>query len=115
MGLFTWIRSKDLFGQKVELSFNGEGSQHNTYIGGFVSIIVRTFITIFTLSLFIKLLTFSDDTISTIFTQQEQQELESMYLNNSGYIPVYMISNIITSEPIFLNEHTARYMKLAIT
>ena len=68
MGFFTMIRSIDLFGQKVELSFNGEGNQHNTYIGGIVSIFVRTFIGIFTLSLIIKLLTYGDDTISTIIT-----------------------------------------------
>ena len=68
MGLLTMIKSIDLFGQKVELSFNGEGSQHNTYIGGIVSFFVRTFIGIFTLSLIVKLLTYGDDSISTIVT-----------------------------------------------
>ena len=68
MGLLTFIRSKDLFGQKVELTFNENGSQHNTYVGGFFSIFVRSFIFVFTSSLFLKLATHGDDTISTIFT-----------------------------------------------
>ena len=38
-----------------------------------------------------------------------------MFLNKSGFFPVYLISNIITNKPIFINEETERYMKVRIT
>ena len=38
-----------------------------------------------------------------------------MFLNESGFFPVYMITNIITSKPVFINEETERYIKLGIT
>ena len=66
--MLNFIRSKDLFGYPVQLTFNGSGSTHNTYIGGVVSVFVRIFMTIFIASLFIKLLTYGDDAISTILT-----------------------------------------------
>ena len=68
MGILNWILEKDLFGYKVELSFNDQGSEHKTYVGGLVSLMVKSFMLIFTTSLFIKLFTYGDDSISTIIS-----------------------------------------------
>ena len=89
MGLLNIIRSKDFFGFPVELDFNGKGSTHNTYIGGFLSLIVRIFMIIFIASLFIKLFTYGDDSISTIFSQQEIQDLKPVIFGDTGYSPTF--------------------------
>ena len=50
---------------------------------------------VFISSLFVKLFTFGDDTISTIISQQIVEEMEPMHLNESGYIPSYMLLHVM--------------------
>ena len=38
-----------------------------------------------------------------------------MYLNESGINPVYMLGNIATKQPVFINKETEKYMKVEIT
>ena len=59
------ITSYDLFGKKVELSFNKKGSSHNTLLGGSVSIFIRGFMAFYIVTLFYKLFSFGGDSTSS--------------------------------------------------
>ena len=66
MGFLKHIKSQDLFGHKVELQFNGQGSTHNTLIGGAISIFVKLIMFVYIYMLTEKLIEFGDDKNSII-------------------------------------------------
>jgi hypothetical protein len=41
------IKDIDMFGHPIELNFNNKGSTHNTIVGGFFSIFIRSFLTFY--------------------------------------------------------------------
>lgn len=45
--LREYVKSIDMFGHPIELNFNQSGSHHNTLIGGFFSIFIRSIILFF--------------------------------------------------------------------
>ena len=55
------IRDQDFFGHTICLNFDKAGDTHNTVIGGFVSVGVRTFITFYVLLNVKKLLWYEAD------------------------------------------------------
>ena len=85
MGILSFVKDKDLFGHKVKISFNGQGSQHKTYVGGFFSIMVKSFMIVFVTNLLIKLITKGEDSIFTITSQQNASDLEDVNLLESGF------------------------------
>ena len=66
---------------------------------------------VFTLSLFIKLVTHGDDSISTIVSQQNIEELEDIILDDSGFHVSYMMSLLPSFEPVIINDETRRYIE----
>ena len=40
--------------------------------------------------------------------------MEPVRLNESGFVPSYMFSNMLASKPIFLNEEMERYIEFKI-
>ena len=55
------IRSSDIFGQKVELNINCEGTQHQTQVGGAISILVMTLLFFYFAELIKKMVNHNDD------------------------------------------------------
>ena len=55
------LKSQDIFGSKVRLNFNRNGSVHTTSIGGFVSIILKLMYVGYMAILILRLITHDDD------------------------------------------------------
>lgn len=69
------IKSKDMFGHLIPLNFDQKGEEHNTFIGGFFSIGVKVFLTIYII-LKLKILIFSeDDDCKSIMGANDLQKL----------------------------------------
>ena len=45
--LTSMIRNLDMFGHDVRLNFNNNGHHHKTFLGGFVSLFIKTFIALY--------------------------------------------------------------------
>jgi hypothetical protein len=59
------VKSQDYFGHDVQLSFNKKGPQHQTLIGGVVSLFINMFMVVYVGILFKRMYLYEDDTIST--------------------------------------------------
>ena len=71
----SYIKSLDYFGHKIELVFNSQGSQHNTLIGGSVSIFVKVLYYSYFLLLLRKFVYATDDSVDATFEKQNLNEL----------------------------------------
>lgn len=60
------IKSQDLVGHPVALSYNSNGSVHKTFLGGAISCLVLIFMLKITYSKTYVMVTHGDDTISKI-------------------------------------------------
>lgn len=59
-----------MFGHNIALNFEQNGDTYNTYTGGFVSILLRMFLTFYVCEKFYKMLFYmSDTTLTNIGTQ----------------------------------------------
>ena len=56
------IRDHDLFGHPIELNFNKSGSRHNTVLGGFLSIIIKSTLLFFAVIIMIRMFTYGANT-----------------------------------------------------
>ena len=109
--MFTnFITSYDLYGKKVELSFDGKGSSHNTLVGGIVSIFIKSFMLFYIVTLNVKLFTFGDDATKTEIVQTSENE--TVYLNQTGFIPSFSIVNITSHAPIIVNDDMKKYVTI---
>ena len=63
-----FLKDQDLFGHPVELNFNKRGSQHNTVLGGIVSIVVKALMVAYVGLLFNRMLIYGDDSFNSTST-----------------------------------------------
>jgi hypothetical protein len=98
----------------VELSFNGKGSSHNTLIGGTVSLVIKSFMFFYIVTLFYKLFTFGDDTTKTDIKQTKGEKLGTVFLNETGYTPSFSLVNVTTQQGIKINENMKRHIDISI-
>lgn len=56
-----WVRSQDFFGHSIHLNFDKNGETHNTTIGGFFSIFIRSFILWYVFLNMFKLFSYGGD------------------------------------------------------
>ena len=64
-GIKQKVSDHDMFGHMIPINFNRKGASHNTLIGGFFSILIKTAMIYFIIINVIKLVTFTGDSIST--------------------------------------------------
>ena len=64
MKLKKIVKYLDYFGQSIQLNLNG-AEQHNTLIGGVNSLFIIIFMTVYITLLFVNMVTYNNDTIST--------------------------------------------------
>lgn len=64
-GIKKKISDHDMFGHMIPINFNRKGASHNTLIGGFFSVLIKTGMVYFIIINVIKLVTFTGDSIST--------------------------------------------------
>ena len=50
--MFEYIKSKDVFGHKIELNFNKKGPFDRTILGGLVTILIQSALLVLSLFLF---------------------------------------------------------------
>ena len=62
------MRNCDMFGHMIKLNFNRNGDTHKTFIGGFVSILLKILMLVYVVMRSHKLFTFHDPTIGTTNT-----------------------------------------------
>lgn len=74
MKLKNWVRSKDVFGHRVELKFNNKGVEHKTSCGGCVSLFVITLLAMYVMILLKKLILFEDDKNNSVMMMQTDIE-----------------------------------------
>jgi len=70
-----WIKSQDLVGYQVNLSYNGKGNLHQTFLGGFISSIVLAFMLYTTYGKSSTMVTHGDDSITKITQLMSEENL----------------------------------------
>ena len=110
--MLDYIKSHDLFGHKVELTFNKDGSEHKTLFGGFVSIFIKTFLLWYTTTLFIKMIFHQDDKITTTNYTQDFEELGYIEMSEIDTVNFYTLVNSKNFEPINYDDHAKRHIRL---
>ena len=63
-----FIKSQDMFGHVVNLNFNKNGTEHTTFIGGFISGMVKIVIGFYVFLLFRRTIFYLDNNISSVPT-----------------------------------------------
>lgn len=58
----NYVRDLDMFGHVINLNFDRRGDSHKTVCGGFFSILFRTFLTLYVILMFKKLIQKGNDT-----------------------------------------------------
>ena len=80
------IKKQDVFGKKVELSFNQNGSIHKTYFGGFITILYTIFIIAYTAFGFLNIQNHSKDKITVFQNYINMQDIGNVTFNESGML-----------------------------
>lgn len=80
--LSSSIRDIDMFGHPIELNFNKKGSTHNTVVGGFFSIFIKSFLLFYVIYIFYQMFTFGNDvvrnaTFSLLADSESGEKLEN--------------------------------------
>ena len=57
-GMSNVIKNIDMFGHPIEFNFNKRGTKHNTIVGGFVSIFIRSFLLFYVIYIFSKMFSY---------------------------------------------------------
>ena len=71
----AWVKSHDMFGHEIKLNFNRNGDAHTTFIGGLVSLLVKTVMTIYIYMNIMKLVGFEDAAVETKIKNIDLEEL----------------------------------------
>ena len=88
------IKSQDLVGHPVSLSFNGKGNLHQTFLGGIISSFVRLYILYVLISKTQIMLTHGNDNVSKITQLLTDDDLGlEMNLKDSKVNMLLLISN----------------------
>ena len=80
------MTSQDYFGHKVQLNFNKKGSEHQTLIGGIVSIFINAMMIVYVTILLKRMFLFEDDDVSTatgVINFQDFNGVKMSELSNS--------------------------------
>lgn len=91
------IKSHDLFGHEVQLSFNKKGNAHNTLVGGIFSVLIKFLVLAYTTLLFKKLVNKEGDTYSSITEPQNFEELGVLKMNETDAVIMMDILNLETN------------------
>ena len=79
----NYIRKWDLFGHAIQLSFNQKGSEHQTFLGGCVSIVVRSFMIFYTYHTVTRMVSHQSDSLSTVLLPTLFEELGEVNVNDT--------------------------------
>ena len=71
----AWVKSHDMFGHEIKLNFNRNGDSHTTILGGLVSLLVKTVMTIYIYMNIMKLVSFEDAAVETKIKNLDLVEL----------------------------------------
>ena len=93
----SYISAIDMFGQPIQLKFNGSGSTHNTIIGGLLSIPAYIFMVFYLYLLYTRVNNPQYDDTSQIVKKVAVNELQTIQLNN---FVVFTISKTSNNQPI---------------
>ena len=76
MPRFTaWVKSHDMFGHEIKLNFNRNGDAHTTFVGGLVSLLVKTMMTVYIYMNVMKLVGIEDAAVETKIMNLDLEEL----------------------------------------
>ena len=89
--LLKLIKSHDLFGHEVQLSFNKKGSTHNTLVGGIFSVLIKFMVLGYTALLFKKLINKEGDSYSSVNEPQNYEQLGVVGLNETDVLIMLQI------------------------
>ena len=89
MKLKKTIKNLDYFGQSIQLNLNGK-EQHNSLIGGINSLFINIYMTVYITLLFVGMVTFSNDTITTKDTYIDEALVQ---MNETGYVPIFSLKH----------------------
>lgn len=110
--MLDFIKGHDMFGHKVELTFNKDGSEHKTVVGGFISIFIKAFLLWYTCTLFIKMWFHQDDKITTTNYTQDFDEMGYVEMSEINTVNFYTLVDSRNFEPIEYDDHAKRHIRL---
>ena len=74
----TYVRETDMFGHSICFNYKQEGETFNTYTGGFVSVLLKLFLTFYVAMCFKKMLFKEGDKIQTFVGAHSLDDLEDV-------------------------------------
>jgi len=75
------IKRVDMFGKKVELNFDKNGSTHKTYFGGFITILYVIFIIVYAAYGFLNIGNHTKDKITVFQNYLNMEDLDDVNYN----------------------------------
>ena len=110
--LINLVKKLDLFGMPIQFSFNKQGSEHRTFLGGLISLFIRAAILSYTVLLIARMVGRNDNKNETYFEQN--QGLENVRYADAEFIITMQLLNIsgVGISPIEYNEEVKRYINI---
>ena len=104
----NYLQQLDLFGHPTILTFSKKGHKHQTSIGGFCSIIIRIFMTIFAGILLRRMITKSDNKNVTFTLNSDESKEIKFRDTNIKYLIILFDLN--TMQSIKYDQEIQRYL-----
>ena len=105
------IKSLDLFGHPIVLSFNNKGNTHNTLLGGSVSILIRLMMLAYIITLTKKLVLYEDDNNTSVESRQKLSELGVVNFNETQVDVFFMVWDSVNERFMDYYEEGQKYLK----
>lgn len=92
------VTEMDMFGHRFDLNFNKRGEEHKTFITGFASMIIRTFIAIYVFLVFKRMINKEGDNNTTFVKPVDLNEYGNIDYLTSGMKIFHVISRTKAEE-----------------
>ena len=89
--MYAFLRNRDLFGHPVQLNFNRSGPEHNTVVGGVVSLVVKAMMLTYVLLLSRRMVQYEDDDTKSVSSVLEFDYEEGLKISNMSRTMFYKV------------------------
>lgn len=119
-----WVKSQDFFGHTITLNFDKNGDTHNTTIGGFFSIFIRSFIIWYVFMNLHKMVYYGNDNMQYTESLLNLNETGAISYSDTEFQMFMVLRNLNYGrrllnktdadhmQPIFLDEDVERYIQI---
>ena len=102
--VYKRIKDMDMFGHVIQLNFNRKGELHRTFIGGFISVFIRSAMIMYFFWHLKTMFFMEDDNITSYNKMKDIINMGEVSYKKSDLMIFYTIRKQITTSPVYIND-----------